>query len=499
MKLTQRLFTVLSMVVIITMLLGACASPTPTKAPEPTTPPAAPATKAPEPTKAPEATKPPEPTKAPEATKPPAPSATATKVPPTATPTIDPKATVITFWHAMSGSREQTIRAQAERFNATHPGMAVKTEFTGTYAETVTKALAAYRTGNPPTIVQVYEVGTQTMLDSKAIIPVYELNKGDVDWKEVVEPIRKYYMYKNNLYCMPFNSSTAMIYYNKDMLKAAGVDPEKAPTTWKEIYDISKKVMDAKLAEGGFSMGWPAWIFEQMFATHDQLFANNNNGRTGLASEVYLNNAFGVAVLTEWQKMAKEKVLVYGGREYAANDPFLAGKFPFLIQSTSSLAGIQKSAKFKVGTAFLPRMEGNYPKGNSVVGGGCLWVMNKATPEQQKVAWEFFKFTFSPAEAIAWHKETGYFPTGTTAYEQLKKEGWFEKEPNYATAFNQIMSGVDTPASNGVLLGNFVQIRDIVGAAIEDVVVNNVDPKKALDKAAADTNKTLKEYGQLVK
>jgi sn-glycerol 3-phosphate transport system substrate-binding protein len=141
------------------------------------------------------------------------------------------------------------------------------------------------------------------------------LNKGEVDWTDVVQPIMKYYSKDNNLYCMPFNSSTAMLYYNKDMLEAAGLDPEKPPTTWAEVEEYSKKIMEAGLATGGFSMGWPAWILEQMFATHDQLMANSDNGRSGLATEVYLNSEFGQKVLTEWQRMAEEGVLVYGGRE----------------------------------------------------------------------------------------------------------------------------------------------------------------------------------------
>jgi sn-glycerol 3-phosphate transport system substrate-binding protein len=254
--------------------------------------------------------------------------------------------------------------------------------------------------------------------------------------------------------------------------------------------------MDAGLADGGFSMGWPAWILEQMFATHDQLMANNDNGRSDLATEVYLNSEFGVQVLTEWQRMAQEGVLVYGGREYAANDPFLAKQFPFLFQSTSSLGGILRSADFEVGTTFLPRFEG-YDSGNSVVGGGCLWLMDTSTPEQQVGAWEFFKFINSPEETISWHKGTGYFPATNTAYDMLKAEGWFEEEPNHATAFDQILGGADTPASLGVLLGNFVQIRDIVGAAIEDVVVNNVDPKAALDRATTESNQVLKDYEAL--
>jgi sn-glycerol 3-phosphate transport system substrate-binding protein len=417
-----------------------------------------------------------------------------TEEPPASTGPVE-----ITFWHAMSGSRADVIAAMADRFNQANPGVKLSTEYTGSYAETLTKALAAYRTGQPPTIVQVYEVGTQTMLDSGAIVPVYPLNQGEVDWNDIVQPIMKYYSVQGNLYCMPFNSSTAMLYYNKDMLEAAGLDPEDPPETWAEVEEYSLAVIDAGLTEGGFSMGWPAWILEQMFAYHDQLLANNDNGRSGLATEVYLNSDFGLKVLSEWQRMAEEGVLVYGGREYAANDPFLAQQFPFLFQSTSSLAGILKSAEFNVGTTFLPRFEGDYSQGNSVVGGGCLWLMDETTPEQQAAAWEFFKFINTVDETIAWHKGTGYFPATNTAYEQLKTEGWFEEEPNHSTAFDQILGGEDTPAAVGVLLGNFVQIRDIVGAAIEDVVVNKIDPQEALDKATVDSNQVLSDYGELLK
>ena len=404
----------------------------------------------------------------------------------------------ITFWHAMSGSREEVIKGIADRFNQSQTKYQVKPEYTGSYAETLTKALAAYRSGTPPTIVQVYEVGTRSMLDSDAVVPVHTLNKGEVDWKDVVQPIMKYYSVDGNLYCMPFNSSTAMLYYNKDMFKAAGLDPEKPPKTWAEVEEYSLKIMEAGAATGGFSMGWPAWILEQMFATHNQILADKDNGRSGLATETYWNSEFGVKVLTEWQRMAKEKVLVYGGREYAANDPFLAKQFPFLFQSTSSLGGILKAAEFEVGTAFLPSFEG-YEKGNSVVGGGCLWLMNKATPEQQAGSWEFFKFINSVDETIEWHKKTGYFPSTNTAYEKLKADGWFKDEPNHATAFDQILGGADTPASRGVLLGDFVRIRDIVGAAIEDTVVNNVEPKTALDKATTESNQVLKDYESLNK
>lgn len=403
----------------------------------------------------------------------------------------------ISFWHAMSGSRGEVVQALVDEFNATHPGIQVVAEFTGSYADTLTKALAAVRAGEPPHIVQVYEVGTRTMLDSGAVIPVAEISGGEFDPAAFVAPIVNYYSADGELQCMPFNSSTAMLYYNKDMFREAGLDPEQPPTTFQEVYDMSKQIMDAGVAQGGISFGWPAWILEQMFAKHDQLLADADGGRTGLATEVYLNNQFGVDVLTEWQRWAEEGVLVYGGREYSANDPFIAGEFAMLAQSTSSLAGIQEDAPFEVGTAFLPRLEAYDGLGNNVIGGGCLWTMAGHSEEENAAVWAFYSFLSETPQSIAWHKGTGYFPSTLEAVAALEEEGWFEENPNFRTAFDQILAGEDTPAAQGVLLGDFVTIRDVVGAAIEEVVVNGVAPQEALDAATEEINQLLQDYKSL--
>ncbi len=404
--------------------------------------------------------------------------------------------TEITFWHAMSGSRQEVVNNLVEAFNTEFPEYEVNAEFTGSYAETLTKAIAAYRAGSPPTIVQVYEVGTQTMLDSDAIVPVYTLNQGEVDFGSFVQPILKYYSYQGELYSMPFNSSTAMLYYNKDVFREAGLDPNRPPRTFDELYEMGLRIVESGAAKGGVSFGWPAWIFEQMFAYHNQFYANNDNGRSGLATEAFINSDFGVQVLGEWQKWTQDGVLVYGGREYSANDPFLAGDFAMLVQSTSSLGGILRKADFEVGTTFLPRLPG-YPSGNSVIGGGSLWVMKGASDEQLEAAWAFLQYLGRIDNTIAWHKGTGYFPATNEAVLTLLNEGWFAGEPNALTAFMQILTGVDTPAARGVLLGNFVQIRDIVGAAIEEAVTQNRDPQEALDKAAQEVNRVLSEYSEL--
>ncbi len=411
---------------------------------------------------------------------------------------IVPAKTTITLWHAMSGANLTALEAIVKDFNASQSEVEVVPVFTGTYAETLTKAIAAFRNNTHPHIVQVYEVGLQTMLDSGAIVPVFELAEPGFDWGDIVVPILNYYSVDGKLYSMPFNSSTAILYYNKDIFQKAGLDPNKPPTTFDEVFEYGKKIVESKAALGGIAFGWPAWVFEQMHALHAQFYANNENGRKAKASEVYFNKDFGVKVFSEWIRWAQSGVLVYGGREYNANNAFLAGQVAMLIQSTSSVGSIESKASFKVGTTFLPRIPG-YPKGNSVIGGATLWVMKGKSKEEYKAVWEFLKFVAKPEVSQKWHKSTGYFPTSNSALKGLLDEGWFSVRPNHLTAFLQILSGINRPESQGVRLGNFVAIRDVVDSAFEKALqYKGPDIEKTakaiLDDAAKQCNQILKDY-----
>jgi sn-glycerol 3-phosphate transport system substrate-binding protein len=409
--------------------------------------------------------------------------------------------TTITFWHAMSGRNLAAVDNIVKAFNESQNEVEVVAQFTGSYAETLTKAIAAYRTGTHPNIVQVYEVGLQTMLDSGAILPVYQLAEPGFDWGDVVKPILNYYAVDGQLYSMPFNSSTAILYYNKDIFEAAGLDPSKPPSTFNEILEYGKKIVASGASQGGISFGWPAWVFEQMHATHAQFYANNENGRKAKASEVLFNAAFGQRVFVEWMKWAQEKVFVYGGREYSANTAFLTGQVAMLIQSTSSVGSIQATASFRVGTSFLPRLP-EYPRGNSVIGGATIWVLKGKPEAENKAVWEFLKYVMRPDVSKQWHQSTGYFPSSNTTVKLLMDEGWFADQPNHLTAFLQILSGADIPPAQGVRLGNFVAIRDVVDSAVEKAVQYRgtdyeKEAKRILDEAAKEANNILKEYIQL--
>jgi sn-glycerol 3-phosphate transport system substrate-binding protein len=408
----------------------------------------------------------------------------------------------IKLWHAMGGARYEAITKDiAEGFNKAYPNYVIEPLFSGSYAETVTKGIAAIRAGDPPNILQVYEVGTQTMIDSGAIIPVTEVvNAGEIKWDDYFQPIMNYYTVGGKLNSMPFNSSTAILYYNKDVFKKAGLDPEKPPVTYHDVEEMGKKIVSSGAARAAITFGWPAWMFEQAFAYHNQLYANNENGRKGRATQVLFSSPFGLEVVNHWKKWADDKLLMYGGREYAPNKAFLSGEVAMLLQSTSQVSTIEKAAQFAVGTGFLPRIEGK-PQGKSVIGGASLWVLKGKgrSPQELDAIAKFFKYIGQPEQAAKWHEDTGYFPATHAAERLLRDQGWFKKHPNFETAFKQIQMGPDTPATRGVLLGNFVQIRDITDTMLEKAFSGKLSPQAALDEGALEANKVLAEYGRLQK
>jgi len=408
----------------------------------------------------------------------------------------------IKLWHAMGGARYEAITKDiSEGFNKAYPNYVIEPLFSGSYAETVTKGIASIRAGDPPQILQVYEVGTETMIDSGAIIPVTEVVKpGEINWDDYFQPIMNYYTVGGKLNSMPFNSSTAILYYNKDVFKKAGLDPEKPPVTYKDVEDMGKKIVSSGAARAAITFGWPAWMFEQAFAYHNQLYANNENGRKGRATQVLFNNPFGLEVVNHWKKWADDKLLMYGGREYAPNKAFLSGEVAMLLQSTSQVSTIEQAAKFAVGTSFLPRIEGK-PQGKSVIGGASLWVLkgNGRSPQELDAIAKFFKYIGQPEQSAKWHEDTGYFPATHAAEKLLREQGWFKKHPNFETAFKQIQMGPDTPATRGVLLGSFVQIRDITDTMLEKAFSGRLGPQAALEEGAREANKVLAEYGRLQK
>lgn len=408
----------------------------------------------------------------------------------------------VEFWHSMTGSRLNVLNKVVEDFNALNPLMQIEPVLVGTYEECLTRFRAAYQANQEPGIVQIYEVGTQTMHDSGMIIPAYQIPErlGETwDFGQYIRPIVQYYSKDGNLWSWPFASSTAMIYYNADHFRAAGLDPNKPPTTWEEMYEYGLKLVQAGVVKNALSFGWPDWMFENALALHDLEYANMGNGREGRPTAVTWPNEFTDELLELWAKMARDGVWIYGGAEYNANAAFQSGEITFLMQSTSSLDGILKTVgdSFEVRTTFLPRLANpKYARGNSLIGGNSLYVSNRVTDEELRVIFEFFKYLSRTDVAVYWHKNTGYFPATNAAVKALMDEGWFNQSPNHLTAFLQILSGkTDTHASAGMRMGPFAQAREWVRTALEKIA-NGEDPRAALEYSAEQINALLAEYNE---
>jgi sn-glycerol 3-phosphate transport system substrate-binding protein len=420
-----------------------------------------------------------------------------------AVPTTALAKTEIIWWHALQAALGERVQEIATKFNASQNDYEVKAIFKGSYPETLNAAIAAYRAKQGPQIVQVYEVGTQTMLSSGAVYPVFQLMKDNniaIDWNDIIPPVKSYYSTGGNLYSMAFNSSTPILYYNKDLFKKAGL-ADKAPATWDEVEAMAKKLVASGATKCGYSGGWPSWVWmETMHAYHDQPFSDHANGFDGLATTLKINGSFGVKMLELLQRGAKEGWFTYNGRLNKAEANMGAGECGIFTTSSAYIGNLAKVAegKFAWGTGPLPHLTG-FPQGNSIIGGATLWVMKGAKPEEYKGVAQFFKYLASPENQAWWATTTGYLPLTNAAVKVMESTGVYGKSPHLKTAVNQMNAGKTTPNSQGLRLGNYGSVRDAIEEQMENVFAGKKTAKQGLDDAVAKSNDVLKEFAALYK
>lgn len=416
-------------------------------------------------------------------------------------PTIGFAKTEINWWHAHSGPLGERVADLVNKFNASQTEYEVKAIRKGTYSETLTAGIAAYRSKTHPHIIQVFEVGTQTMLSSGAIYPVYQLMKDqgiNINWADFLSIVKSYYSYQGNLYSMPFNSSTAILFYNKTLFKKAGLKADKAPATYEEIEKAARALVASGASKIAFTVAWPSWtLMENMHAWHDQPFADKDNGFAGLATQLKINGPLGERLMDLVSRWQAQGFFTYSGRGSKADQPIVNGEAAMGIASTGLIARLL-SAKFEWGTGFLPRLSG-FPQGNSIIGGACLWVMKGHTSEQYKGVARFLEFLGKTEQQSWWHAQTGYLPISNSALKALQATDHFKKNPNSWTAFAQITKGKSTPNSQGVRLGNLAAIRDDIEAEMENILAGKKTSKQGLDDAVKKGNEVLKEFASLYK
>ena len=407
--------------------------------------------------------------------------------------------TEIQWWHAMSGPLGQWVNDLAKQFNESQKEYRVVPTYKGTYDESMTAAIAAFRAGNAPHILQVFEVGTATMMASKgAIRPVAEVMReggAKFDPSVYISAVSGYYTAPNGqILSFPFNSSTTVFYYNKDAFKAAGIDPNKAPATWPEVA-----LAAAKLKAAGhkcpFTTSWISWTqLESFSAWHNTLFATQNNGFGGTGARLAFNSPLHVRHFENLANMSKQGLFVYKGRANAADVSFPSGECAMMTGSSGLYSRVSKEAKFAYGIAPLPY----YPDvagapQNTVIGGASLWVMAGKKPAEYKGVAAFFRFLSDPEVQSASHKRTGYLPITMAAFQLTEKSGFYKENPGTDVAVTQMIRKV-TDKSRGIRLGNFVQIRTIIDEETEQIWTGKKAPKQALEDAIKRGNEQLERF-----
>lgn len=412
--------------------------------------------------------------------------------------------TEIQWWHAMGAELGQKLEAIAQGFNETQSEYKIVPVYKGTYPETLTAAIAAFRANEQPAIVQVFEVGTGTMMAAKgAVYPVHQLmadNGEPWDPSGFLAPVVGYYSDTDgNILSMPFNSSTPIMYYNKDVFEKAGLDPEVAPKTWAEVEAFSRKIVESGAAKCGLTSAWISWIqLENLSAIHDQPYSTLDNGFGGLGAEFTFNGPVQVKHWENLKKWADEGLFQYGGPVGGNDAPpkFYAQECAIYMNSSGSRSGVVANAKdFKVGFAPLPYYDDvtQDPK-NSIIGGATLWVLNGKSPETYKGVAKFFTYLSSPEVQADWHQGTGYLPITNAAYELGQQQGYYAANPGSDEGIKQITRGTPSVNSKGIRFGNLTQVRDVIDSEFEALLGGQKSAQEALDAVVERGNVILREF-----
>ncbi len=408
--------------------------------------------------------------------------------------------TEIQWWHSMTGALNTKVDSIADKFNASQTEYKVVPVYKGQYDESMTAAIAAYRAGNPPQIVQVFEVGTATMMAAKgAVKPVYQLmteSHEKFDPKAFLGAVYSYYAdTQGHLISMPFNSSTQVLYTNNDAFKKAGLDPKNPPKTWPEMATAMEK-LKASGSACPFTTGWQSWVqLESFSAWHNVPFASKQNGFGGLDTRLEFNGPVQVRHIQNLGDWAKKGLFVYKGRKDEPLSAFTSGECAMITTSSGSYANIKANAKFDWSVATLPYYADvkGAPQ-NTIIGGATLWVLNQKDKNVYKGIAKFFTYLSSPEVQEDWHESTGYVPITLAAYDLAKKKGLYEQRPGFDIAIKELTNKPPTVNSRGLRLGNFVQIRNIIDEELESVWSGQKTAKQALDEAVKRGNEQLERF-----
>ncbi|MDE2517677.1 MAG: sn-glycerol-3-phosphate ABC transporter substrate-binding protein UgpB [Rhodospirillales bacterium] len=416
--------------------------------------------------------------------------------------------TKIVLWHAMTALLADSLNTLCTRFNAAQTAYVVTPVYKGGYPDVMTATIAAFRAGQAPHIAQIFEVGTGSMLAAgKAIKEVWQLSKETgvkLDPKNYIPSVRGYYgLADGRMAGMPFNSSTAVMWYSKDAFEKAGLDPEKPPATWPEVVAAARAIKEKNAADIPMITSWPSWIqFEQYSALHNIPFASEADGFDGLGAKLEVNSKAHVKHVQRLLDMSKEGTFKYAGRDNIPDPLLVGGKAGIAFNSSGMRGDLTKSAKFKWGEAYLPYDPAIIKTPlNSIIGGAALWSMTAPhrTEAEYKGVAEFFAFLAQPQNDAFWHQKTGYVPVTLAGFAESQKDGFYKANPGADLPVKQLERGHVTKYSRGLRLGRLPEIRNIIEEELEKALQGQQNAQTAMDNAVERSNKVLRAFQRAVK
>ncbi|MCU0886851.1 MAG: sn-glycerol-3-phosphate ABC transporter substrate-binding protein UgpB [Rubritepida sp.] len=416
----------------------------------------------------------------------------------------------ISFWHGLAQPLGGILEGIANQFNESQRRFRIVSSFRGSYPETMVAAIAAFRAGTAPHIVQMFEVGTGTMMAAgRAIKPVHELlaeTGVSINFDDYLPAVRGYYsLADGRMMGMPFNSSTAIVFYNKDAFRRAGLNPDAPPATWADLRAAAARLRAAGV-EVPVTTAWPTWTqVEQFNAIHNTPLATLDNGFGGLGAELRVNNPLQVRHLNTLMEMGREGTFRWGGRDGAGDAIFASGQAAVIFASSGARARFVREVPgglANLGAAMLPFY--NDVAGapiNSIIGGAAFWAMNRgpnatrSADENRGIA-EFYAFLAQPRIAAAWHTETGFLPVTRTAFEQVRATGFYTQNPGADIPIQQLLRGGGqmTGNSRGIRLGGFVEIRTIMQEEMERALQGQQTAQQAMDNSVQRGNVVLRNF-----
>ena len=408
--------------------------------------------------------------------------------------------TEISWWHAMTGANAEVVQKIADDFNASQSDYKVVPAFKGTYPETLNAGIAAFRAGQAPDIIQVFDVGTGVMMAAEgAVKPVAEVLQDagmTFDKSQYLPGIVAYYSKPDGtMLSFPYNSSSPITYINKDIFEKAGLDPNTPPKTWNEVWDMAKTIKASGAAPCGYTSTWLTWIHLENFAAwNDAAYATQENGlEPGGVPELQINAPLYVNHFQAMADLAKDGTFKYGGRTSEAKQIFLAGECGIMTESSGGLGDIVKSGmNYGIGQLPYDSDAAGAPQ-NTIPGGASLWVMGGKSDETYKGIAAFFSYISQTDVQEYLHQTSGYLPVTMAAYEATKASGFYDQNPGRETPITQMMGKAPTANSKGVRLINLPQIRDIENEEFEKMLAGEQSAQEALDNAVSRGNAAIKE------